>query len=1172
MSTDNLALLFRLKGDASQLRAATNEARQAVNQLKQSMGPELAQTVSVANKAFSDVGIGLGNLTQRIPVVGTAVNRLTDLLRNAGVEGKTSEKAISGIANSISNIARESGKSIPQVAQFLTRFTQIAGAAERDSAAVEFFGATLATKLTPQLAEARVAMSAVTAESAAAGSAIGGLVVPIGAALIAVAALVAGLGLVSRELFTVSKHAAEFQGKLQDLSQQTGVTVETLSTLEVAIATTGGSLNTVTQALVQFQRQMDESLDPMSDAAGRFRDLGIEAEDTETALRQALTALARMPEGFQQTNKAAELFGARGGKQVLALLKEVNGDIDALQQNLRDTGLLITGDAARAADKFNDELALLNFQLRAVGAAIAKDLIPPLIELIHNTSELVQAAKPLLGLIGTLAGPTVRTLAASLRGAGLVVQALTFDFEGLRKSIREAREEAAKGIPAIKVADVTTAPPAKTDTKETARETIQNAETVVAAAKRAAADVNQALNESFEKGRINRQQQVDDTIASNEKVLRAEKARITAEIDLENNKWKQIRDRRDLDETERQRLLEESAKKVRALQQQEQDAQSTFDITSRELRARAAKERADSIRAERDNETNILTKEFDRQIAAIEARINREGEFESQGLAIIEQLERAKIDARREGLEKQKQIGFLTVEAQAEISRQIQLVNQEADQLEDQQQARREQRQRQRAERSRQLRLDELQSLLEVEQISGESIIASIEAQAALRIRTEESAAREILRIRLALIDDEREALQAALVAAGSIINVDERLQAESEINNRLRVLKAQRAAIEAQGNRAIDDARQQDILNEQDYADDLRNIQERVVDAQRDAADEVIRLMIASNARRRDIIRAERELDLAEEGDRHQRETEKIRRQQQETDAEISVLEKRLERLKVGTTEEIEEHDRLIESLERLRQKRVELDAQQQAEDKRSQTRKRRVVIETDIELADPDIGLQDVFDAIGESVTALGGKFANLIGLGKEFNAVSAQIAQVLGGILTGAFNQFAGALGQTAANWVLLGETGPAVMRKILAQTLATIAAEAAVQSIKELALGFASLFLNPAAAAGHFTAAGLWASIAGGSALAGRAVAGDLFKPKTGAGAGSSGNSTGNTRDDPRAIDLTRPRVDEIHVYFHPEPGARFNDHVVRAVVDDVQRNGPAREVIQKTAGG
>lgn len=126
-------------------------------------------------------------------------------------------------------------------------------------------------------------------------------------------------------------------------------------------------------------------------------------------------------------------------------------------------------------------------------------------------------------------------------------------------------------------------------------------------------------------------------------------------------------------------------------------------------------------------------------------------------------------------------------------------------------------------------------------------------------------------------------------------------------------------------------------------------------------------------------------------------------------------------------------------------------------------------------------------------------------------------AQSWQSMGGVVMGVLDGMAQALGQVIQNWILTGETGPAVMRKILAAALATIAAEAAVRAIFELAKGFASLFFNPAEAAAHFKAAALFGAVAGAAGLAGRAVAGNAFKQQantaTGSGASSGQRSGG-----------------------------------------------------------
>jgi hypothetical protein len=97
------------------------------------------------------------------------------------------------------------------------------------------------------------------------------------------------------------------------------------------------------------------------------------------------------------------------------------------------------------------------------------------------------------------------------------------------------------------------------------------------------------------------------------------------------------------------------------------------------------------------------------------------------------------------------------------------------------------------------------------------------------------------------------------------------------------------------------------------------------------------------------------------------------------------------------------------------------------------------------------------------------------------------------------------FAQGLGAVVHQWVILGTTGPAVMRKILAETLATLAEQAAVMAVYYTAYGFAKLAQQQYAEAGQaFTAAAIFAGVAVGSALIGRAIA-----PK------QSGSATSNT---------------------------------------------------------
>jgi hypothetical protein len=254
------------------------------------------------------------------------------------------------------------------------------------------------------------------------GGSVGGLGIATGGAAVAIglnAAAVIGL---DKALFDVARSAAQFQGSLVDLSQQTGVTVETLSTLELGALSTGGSLESVVASLGIFQRNLEQAQDPTSKEAKLLRDLGVSATDTEGALRQTIAGLAGMQEGFLQTSRALQLFG-RGGKSMLAIAKEAQGDIDRLTATFRAFGIHVSTDAAQAADKFNDQLLFVQRQLRALTIVIGNEVMPRVFQSLREFSGFLKenrvTVEALAGSIGLLASVMSNEFVRGIRAVNL---------------------------------------------------------------------------------------------------------------------------------------------------------------------------------------------------------------------------------------------------------------------------------------------------------------------------------------------------------------------------------------------------------------------------------------------------------------------------------------------------------------------------------------------------------------------------------------------------------------------------------------------------------------------------------------------------------------------------------------------------------------------------------
>ncbi len=122
--------------------------------------------------------------------------------------------------------------------------------------------------------------------------------------------------------------------------------------------------------------------------------------------------------------------------------------------------------------------------------------------------------------------------------------------------------------------------------------------------------------------------------------------------------------------------------------------------------------------------------------------------------------------------------------------------------------------------------------------------------------------------------------------------------------------------------------------------------------------------------------------------------------------------------------------------------------------------------------------------------------------------------------GGAAMQMMDRFAQGIGNIVQNLVLMGTAGPNAMRKMTASVLASVAAQAAVQAVMFAAYGIAALTPWGAAIYGPalpwFKAAALMGSIALGTGLAGRAIAGNSFSEGgAGSGAGSGiGGDEGN----------------------------------------------------------
>src|SRR5690606_14737850 len=95
----------------------------------------------------------------------------------------------------------------------------------------------------------------------------------------------------------------------------------------------------------------------------------------ETLFNEVMVALQNMEDGTEKARLANELLG-RSGSELMPLLNGAAGSIDAMKQQARDLGLVISDDAVDAGVLFTDTMDQMKRSLGAVFTQIGAAVIP----------------------------------------------------------------------------------------------------------------------------------------------------------------------------------------------------------------------------------------------------------------------------------------------------------------------------------------------------------------------------------------------------------------------------------------------------------------------------------------------------------------------------------------------------------------------------------------------------------------------------------------------------------------------------------------------------------------------------------------------------------------------------------------------------------------------------
>lgn len=254
----------------------------------------------------------------------------------------------------------------------------------------------------------------------------------IGAAASATAAL-GGLAIaVSRSLSRMDD-----MGKA---AQKIGIPVDELSKLEYAARLSDVSLESLTTTLAKFSKSIAlVAAGGENDAGAALRAIGISATDAEGKLRPTSAIIedvaakfATMRDGANKTALAIALFG-KSGAEMIPLLNGGREAIRGAGEELQRFGGVVTPEAAKQAEQFNDNLTRLQTAFDGLIQEALGPVIPQLVALTERMIELVKTGVPVGEWISNLVSffaelkPFIETtrkeiemLAEGLRYLGLI--------------------------------------------------------------------------------------------------------------------------------------------------------------------------------------------------------------------------------------------------------------------------------------------------------------------------------------------------------------------------------------------------------------------------------------------------------------------------------------------------------------------------------------------------------------------------------------------------------------------------------------------------------------------------------------------------------------------------------------------------------------------------------
>lgn len=279
-------------------------------------------------------------------------------------------------------------------------------------------------------------------------SALGPVVIIGGAILtIGIASAGAAYGLVQ-----MANSAGEFGEKLFVARAESGLTIDSILTIQSTTAAAGTTLEKLSQSLKMFQRRAIEAAEGGTSPLSKYlKALNFDTSDTNKMVAQFIDHLARFEPGAKRTAEALRIAG-RSGEEWASITEimikgtgRTTGVFEAFRRQASDLGLTLSDESVDAARDYQIQLARLGQQFEVLKFEIYSSAFPIVIDwmeqisgaIIANRDDIIKFGQDFVAALAELA-PRVETLLELIKDIGPAVLGLIDNFSDFSsKTIRE---------------------------------------------------------------------------------------------------------------------------------------------------------------------------------------------------------------------------------------------------------------------------------------------------------------------------------------------------------------------------------------------------------------------------------------------------------------------------------------------------------------------------------------------------------------------------------------------------------------------------------------------------------------------------------------------------------------------------------------------------------------